>query len=508
MVNSDTGERVGSPHSTRKEALDHLRALYSNVPDAKASGEMMKANLMEGAIHFEADADNPRLLHFRDYVLARPETNKNRDNVDARGIQELAETIPLMPIDYNHDSRKNVGTFTAGRVGSDGELRVDGVIWLDRCEENGVDPDDVIRGSVMMSIEADGASAECSICHGAYTHESEYCEHIRVQGNDGGLRSKLRSGAVRIMRGLRALGGAFTYKPAGSGTGQDVSSRVVFAAGQLEVEMSDNELTASEIAELWVNEMSAISRREDVSDADKERAEKEYGDVEYADEKNKRYPIDEKHVRAAWSYINMPKNAEKYSAEDLERIKNRIKRAAKKFGIEIAEDKKNEEKASMNEDEKKEAPEEEKKETPEVEKQEGCADMKAEYEAMKASLADMTTKLEAAQKELEQKAEQETRLQAVEAQLSEANAQLADAKNTIAAHEKSIREYRVNELRAKLVGSVMDEDEFTAKQDTLLGLPVDAIELMTRNTKKEEKPTGRMNMAASDRQEDSQWALC
>jgi ATP-dependent protease ClpP protease subunit len=69
-----------------------------------------------------------------------------------------------------------------------------------------------------------------------------------------------------------------------------------------------------------------------------------YGDVEYADpgyqeDGKKRYPIDtEEHVRAAWSYINQEDNAAKYTPEQLSKIKSRIKRAAKKFGIEIAAD--------------------------------------------------------------------------------------------------------------------------------------------------------------------------
>lgn len=61
-----------------------------------------------------------------------------------------------------------------------------------------------------------------------------------------------------------------------------------------------------------------------------------YGDVKYADPKNGKYPIDTAdHVRAAWSYINMPKNQKDYSAEELAQIKGRIKAAAKKFGIKI-----------------------------------------------------------------------------------------------------------------------------------------------------------------------------
>lgn len=57
---------------------------------------------------------------------------------------------------------------------------------------------------------------------------------------------------------------------------------------------------------------------------------KPYGNVEYADpglqsDGKKRYPIDsEKHIRAAWNYINKPKNAKKYSAADLDKVKAKI----------------------------------------------------------------------------------------------------------------------------------------------------------------------------------------
>ncbi|RYX86502.1 hypothetical protein EON83_02190 [bacterium] len=79
-----------------------------------------------------------------------------------------------------------------------------------------------------------------------------------------------------------------------------------------------------------------IDRREDVNPG---RGEHEYGDVEFADPTNNKYPIDTPdHVRAAWSYINHPHNAEKYGADDVKTIKGRIKRAAKKHGIEIEED--------------------------------------------------------------------------------------------------------------------------------------------------------------------------
>src|SRR5258708_1440151 len=69
-----------------------------------------------------------------------------------------------------------------------------------------------------------------------------------------------------------------------------------------------------------------------------------YGDVTYADpgyqaDKQKRYPLDsESHCRAAWSYINMPKNAAQYSGEHLAAIKGRIKAALKKYGVDVSDD--------------------------------------------------------------------------------------------------------------------------------------------------------------------------
>lgn len=79
-----------------------------------------------------------------------------------------------------------------------------------------------------------------------------------------------------------------------------------------------------------------IHRREDVNP---DEGEQKYGDVEFADPVNNKYPIDtEEHVRAAWSYINKEANAAKYEAAEVERIKDRIKKAARRHDIEIAED--------------------------------------------------------------------------------------------------------------------------------------------------------------------------
>jgi hypothetical protein len=79
-----------------------------------------------------------------------------------------------------------------------------------------------------------------------------------------------------------------------------------------------------------------IDRRKDVNPKEGER---KYGDVQFADPVNNKYPIDTPdHIRAAWSYINHEDNAAKYDQDEVKTIKDRIKRAARKHDIEISED--------------------------------------------------------------------------------------------------------------------------------------------------------------------------
>ena len=79
-----------------------------------------------------------------------------------------------------------------------------------------------------------------------------------------------------------------------------------------------------------------FKRRDDVNPT---RGEHEYGDVEFADTTNNKYPIDSpEQIRAAWSYINHADNAAKYGKEEVKTIKDRIQRAARTHGVEISED--------------------------------------------------------------------------------------------------------------------------------------------------------------------------
>ncbi len=63
-----------------------------------------------------------------------------------------------------------------------------------------------------------------------------------------------------------------------------------------------------------------IERREDVNP---EEGERKYGDVEFADPVNNKYPVDTpEHVRAAWSYINHKDNAAKYDADEVKKSRS------------------------------------------------------------------------------------------------------------------------------------------------------------------------------------------
>ncbi|PFH29137.1 DUF6582 domain-containing protein [Burkholderia sp. JKS000303] len=87
-------------------------------------------------------------------------------------------------------------------------------------------------------------------------------------------------------------------------------------------------------ADVFSDEVAALAKAGDLSLdemleairlAKAKKDEGKYGDVEYADTANKKYPIDtEEHIRAAWSYINKEKDAAEYSADELKTVKDRI----------------------------------------------------------------------------------------------------------------------------------------------------------------------------------------
>ncbi|MBI5305509.1 MAG: hypothetical protein HY868_25495 [Chloroflexi bacterium] len=161
-------------------------------------------------------SDRGRLLRFQGAILARAEVNKNRDEIDAAGIGEVAATLPLLAIDDEHKEKIVVGYFTDARnVG--GALETDGIIFADRFPEVA---DDVMRGKAFLSIEADARIATCSVCGSSFANDAQYCDH---------LANRLSGKAVRKLSGMSAVGGGVTRNPAGTNTKFD-QNRIVFMA--------------------------------------------------------------------------------------------------------------------------------------------------------------------------------------------------------------------------------------------------------------------------------------
>src|SRR6266702_2908415 len=66
-----------------------------------------------------------------------------------------------------------------------------------------------------------------------------------------------------------------------------------------------------------------------------------YADLGFQKDGRKRYPIDtSEHIKTSWQFINQAEDASRYSTDQLARIKNKIKVAAEKLGVEIGAEQK------------------------------------------------------------------------------------------------------------------------------------------------------------------------
>jgi hypothetical protein len=222
----------GKNASARAEA--YLKALYANVTDASVVFEQVNGPF---EVDIEATADEGDILVFKNAVLARAEVNRNRDEIDAEGIEELAATIAGRPIDFEHDVRMNIGVYTAGRSIGD-SLSVDGMIWADRYPKAA---DDIRAGILKQSIEANAKNAMCSICSGVFASKDEYCEH---------LKGRRENGAVRKLKGLKAKGGGVTYNPAG--TNPSFSANDIFMVASHQEDIGEKVMDEKEKVEVPV----------------------------------------------------------------------------------------------------------------------------------------------------------------------------------------------------------------------------------------------------------------
>jgi len=154
-------------------------------------------------------------------------------------------------------------------------------------------------------------------------------KQVRVAGYavDAGSRAKMAQG---VLTGV-SIGGAYGKKwddPVRKGV-------IRYEAIPSEISLVDNPCNPNAFFTVvkadGAEELRKFEKIAERKDVDPKEGKDKYGDVTFADEKNKKYPLDTaKHIRAAWSYIHMPKNAGKYSAEDANSIKAKISAAWKK----------------------------------------------------------------------------------------------------------------------------------------------------------------------------------
>jgi len=188
---------------------------------------------------------------------------------------------------------------------------------------------------------------------------------------------------------------------------------------------------------------------------------KPYGDVTYADpgyqkDKVKRYPLDtEEHVRAAWSYINMPKNAEKYTSEQLKNIKAKIKSAAKKFGIEIAEEKmEKEEKSTEKVDKKEEESKDSAEETSEGKSDKAELDKEEADDDEKEKSDDKSEKMDKEPEMVSMSKEEAAELKAAKEKLEKI--EVEKAKTKLALRAEKIDAFH---KEAKIVPAMLDKEK-------------------------------------------------
>ena len=199
----------------------------------KAQGGIILEQITEPVNFIVAQEESGEVLRFTNAILVVAETNRNQDTITEEGISEICASLPGRPIDWDHEFTKNVGVFTGARavkLENTWAASTDGIIWADRFPQAA---DGVRNGTLHLSIEARAETAQCSVCDGVFGEVVEYCQH---------LLNKVQSGANRILKGLKAIGGALTEKPAGTGTTFD-QSKVYFVANHQEEVIAGQELT-------------------------------------------------------------------------------------------------------------------------------------------------------------------------------------------------------------------------------------------------------------------------
>ena len=156
---------------------------------------------------------------------------------------------------------------------------------------------------------AAGVALEASV-------DADGVTHLGTHIVDAGSVAKVKAG---VLKGF-SMGGSITRR-------NKINKKIIDGVKITEFSLVDRPANPDSVITLVKLDKNGalIEKVAARSDVDPDAGKEKYGDVEFADAKNKKYPIDTAaHVRAAWNYINKPDNAGKYSAKDVATIKRKI----------------------------------------------------------------------------------------------------------------------------------------------------------------------------------------
>jgi hypothetical protein len=252
-----------------------------------------------------------------------------------RAQERLAEgQVPVTVLthhDAEDDSTRIVGHITSVRLAEDGSAKYDGVL------------EDVPHGHTIGTL-IDNSKGKTPSLRGM-SIRGAWAAPVRTVTHEGQR--------VTTADDLELDGLDFTRKPGVTGAGvesfewadgsptETVDGRALIyeSAPEADVTFVEEAATVESSTPVTANEpieeKGAPALKSGKAAAPQTKA-KSYADPGYQDDKAPRYALDTKaQAKAAWSYINQPKNAKLYTANQLKRVKQRIMKALEKFGVKV-----------------------------------------------------------------------------------------------------------------------------------------------------------------------------
>lgn len=161
------------------------------------------------------------ILAFKDVPLVTVESNKNRDVISEDDAKNVAASVIMKPISYEHRMNGARGMFTDARYEAP-HVITSGIIYTKHSSPQIID--DLKAGLYSLSIEASADKARCSVCNQEFEKSDDYCNH---------LKARVMFNAYRHFVGMYGTGGGIVRDPAGSNTNIPSEKISIVASHQL-----------------------------------------------------------------------------------------------------------------------------------------------------------------------------------------------------------------------------------------------------------------------------------